>query len=68
MWKEISEKHYYNPSKELDRLERMLEIVDKNNIKDKLELKKDIKELNKLIKILLVANVILISVLVLNYI
>lgn len=67
MWKEVSEKHY-NPSKELDRLERMLEIVDKNNRKDKLELKKDIKELNKLIKILLIVNVILISVLVFNYI
>ncbi len=67
LWREVSEKHY-NSSKELDRLERMLEIVDKNNIKDKLELKKNIKELNKLIKVLLIVNVILISILVFNYI
>lgn len=67
MWKEVNERRYNN-IKDSDRLERMLEIVDKNNIKDKLELKKDIKELNKLIKVLLVANAILISILILNYI
>lgn len=67
MWKEVNERRYNN-IKELDRLEKMLGILNKNNIKDKLELKKDIKELNKLIKILLIVNAILISILVLNYI